>query len=202
MLTGTPLWIQVLGMLLALSGWGKVLYDHITARPRIRARVFNVMRGQMKHPGNTAKTLTSFVTYLYLVNTRRNSVHVLDYELEVLLDGEWIRLDRIYGIHNVQNLGFLAPDRTEIKISNFNDNLIYRKNLPVEYGKPLHGWIVFAGEASLYGADISRYRVTCVDAYRKKHKFETSPEEFENLYLLQDMAGIALPESARARPNL
>ena len=189
-------------MILALSGWGKVLYDHFAGRPRIRARVFNVMRGQLADPQGTKKTLTSFVIYLYLVNTRRNSVHVLDYELEARRDGQWIRLDRVYGIHNVQNLGFLAPDGTEIKISNFSDNLIYRKNLPVEYGKPLHGWIVFAGEASLHQANIPRYRVTCIDAYRKRHRFETSQEKFENLFLLQDMADITLPESAKARPNL
>jgi hypothetical protein len=129
-------------------------------------------------------------------------VHVLDYEFEVLVSRKWIRLDRIYGIHNIQNLDFRAPDGTEIKIETFSDNLIYRKNIPVEYGKPLHGWIVFAGEESLHSADIPRLRVTCIDAYRKKHIFETSDKEFENLYLLQDMAGVAIPESARARSKL
>ncbi len=197
MATGTPAWIQALGLLLALSGWGKVVYDYVAARPRIRGRIFNVMRGQMKHPSDEAKTLTSFIGYLYLLNTRRNSMHVLDFELEILFGGKWVRLDRVYGIHNVQNLNFSAPDGTEIKIENFSKNLIYRKNEAVDYGKPLHGWIVFAGEASLHKATIEKYKVTCIDAYRNKHVFETGPGEFENLYLLQDMAGIAIPDSAR-----
>jgi len=71
------------------------------------------------------------------------------------------------------------------------------KILPVEYGKPLHGWIVFAGDESLYGENISQYRVTCIDAYRKKHKFKTSENEFENIFLLQDLAGVRIPESAK-----
>ncbi|MFA5914336.1 MAG: hypothetical protein WC830_12335 [Burkholderiales bacterium] len=201
MATGTSLWIQAFGLLLALSGWGKVAYDYVTARPRIRGRIFNVMRGQMKDPRNATRTLTSFVTYLYTVNTRRNSMHLLDFELEIFFDGKWVRLDRVYGIHNVQNLGFNAPDGTEIKIENFSKNLIYRKNEPVDYGKPLHGWIVFAGDASLHTADIAEYRVSCIDAYRKKHVFVTAPKDFENLYLLQDMAGIAIPDSAKSPSN-
>lgn len=198
MATGTPLWIQALGLLLALSGWGKVVYDYVAARPKIRGRIFNVMRGHMKHPSDEARILTSFVTYLYLINTRRNSMHLLDFELEVNHGGQWVRLDRVYGIHNVQNLRFDAPDGTEIKIESFNKNLIYRKNEPVDYGKPLHGWIVFAGDPSLHEANIEKYKVTCVDAYRGRHTFETTRRDFENLNLLQDMAGIAIPESARS----
>ena len=53
---------------------------------------------------------------------------MLDYELEVRVDRRWKRLERIYGIHNIQNLGFLAPDGTEINIANFAENLIYRRN--------------------------------------------------------------------------
>ena len=197
MATETPLWIQLLGMLVALSGWGKVAYDYVTGRPRIRGRVFQVMRGQYQQSTSPPVTLTSFMTYLYLVNTRRNSIHVLDYELDVQVSGKWERLKRVYGIHNIQNLAFLAPDGAEIKISNFQENLIYRKNTAVEYGKPLHGWIVFAGDEALHHTDVARYRLTCVDAYRTKHVFETEPKDFENLFLLQDMAGIVIPESAK-----
>lgn len=125
-------------------------------------------------------------------------MHLLDFELEIDRGGQWVRLDRVYGIHNVQNLGFSAPDGTEIKIESFNKNLIYRKNEAVDYGKPLHGWIVFAGDASLHRTKIEKYRVTCIDAYRGKHVFETRSKDFENINLLQDMAGIAIPESARS----
>jgi hypothetical protein len=194
----TPAWIPVLGLLLALSGWGKVLYDFVAARPRIRGRVFNVMTGQMKHPSDQSRTLTTFTTYLYLLNQRRNSMHVLDFELEVRSDGKWIRLERVYGIHNVKNLQFNAPDGLTISIDNFSENLIYRKSDPVSYGKPLHGWIVFAGHKSLYSSEHNEYRVTCIDAYRKRHRFKTKSKNFESIHLLQDLAGIALPESAKA----
>jgi hypothetical protein len=57
---------------------------------------------------------------------------------------------------------------------------------------------LFAGDVSLYKALVEKYRVTCIDAYRVKHVFETKPSQFENLYLLQDMAGVAIPDSARS----
>jgi hypothetical protein len=193
----TPLWLQVLGLLLTLSGWGKVVFDYVTGTPRVRGRVFNVMRGQMQNPAKMDKQLASFVTYLYLVNTRRNSVHLLDFEMEIEVEGKWTRLHRMYGVHNIQSLSFLAKGGGEVKIEKFAENLIYRKNVPVEYGKPLHGWIVFAGDAALYDANTTRYRITCIDAFRKKHRFDTKPEQFENLYLLQDMAGIHIPDGAK-----
>jgi hypothetical protein len=199
--TETPLWLQLLGLLLALSGWAKVIFDYVTGRPRIRGRIFTVMRGQMPNPARPSEMLTAFTTYLYLLNTRRNSVHMLDYEMEAQIGGKWHRLQRVYGIHNIKNLSFLAPDGTEIKISNFADNLIYRRNIAVEYGKPLHGWIVFAGDPTFHVVETEKYRVTCIDVYRKRHVFVTTPKDFENLYLLQDMADVDIPESAKTPPN-
>lgn len=193
----TPLWIQISGLALALSGWGKVLFDLWVANPRVKGRIFNIMRGQMPEPGVAGQTLTSFVAYLYLVNTRKNSIHLLDFELEAKLNGRWQNLQRVYGIHNVENLTFSAPDGAPITVENFSENLIYRKNQAAEFGKPLHGWIVFAGPANLHTSEIQAYRLTCADAYGKKHVFTNTPKDFANLYLLQDMAGISIPESAR-----
>ena len=192
----TPVWVQGLGLVLTLSGWGKVVYDHISSKPKIRGRVFQVMRGCMPHPERQGQKLTTFLTYLYLVNTRKSGVHILDFELQVLNEGKWIRLDRVYGLHNVRELNFDAPDGSPIKIQNFSSNLIYRKVGPVEFGKPLHGWIMFAGSPSLYGVHIERFRVTCIDAYRRRHTLETKAAEFEGLHLLQELAEITIPPSA------
>ncbi len=192
--------ITIIALLIALSGWGKVLYDYITSKPKIRGRVFQVMRGQMNHPQRSEEQLATFLTYLYLLNTRKNSIHILDYGLEVKIKNNWIRLDRVYGIHNIPNMSFLDPSGQEIKIKNFSENLIYKKSVPVEYGKPLHGWILFVGDASLYTEDISEYRLTCIDAYKKHHVIKTKPKEFENIYLLQDLADISIPKEAVINP--
>ena len=123
-MTTTPLWIQLIGLALALSGWAKVAYDLLTASPKVRGRILNIMRGQMQDPRQPSASLTAFTSYLYLVNERKNVVHLLDYELEVKVDKQWSRLERVYGLHTVENLAFNAPDGEPVTISSFSDNLI------------------------------------------------------------------------------
>jgi hypothetical protein len=184
--------LPVIGFVIALSGWAKVLYDYVTSRAKIRGQVFQLITGQMNDPRTPGKRLEAFITYLYLVNKRRNTIHILDYELEVKVDDKWTRLGRVYGLHNVKS-SFGAIGGGNIEIKNFEDNLIYRKGKPAEYGQPLHGWIVFAGSEDLHGVDIAAYRLTCIDAFRKKQRFVTKKEELAPLYLLQDMEDVKTP---------
>lgn len=184
--------IPIIGFIIAFSGWVKVFYDYVTSRPKIRGQVFQVMRGQMDDPRNKGKRLEAFIAYLYLVNKRRNTIHILDYELDIKVDRKWIKLGRVYGIHNVKN-SFGAIGGGNIEIKNFEDNLIYRKAKPAEYGQPLHGWIVFVGPENLRSADVLAFRLTCIDAFCKKHQFETKKDELGPLHLLQDMADINIP---------
>jgi hypothetical protein len=93
-------------------------------------------------------------------------------------------------------LRFKTPTGEEIKIDKFSDNLIYRKANPVSYGIPLHGWIVFAGDIKFWDADISEYKLTCVDAFQGRHVIITEKEKLANLYLLQDLADFEIPKSA------
>ena len=145
--------ITIIGFCLALSGWGKVICDHVTSRPKIRGRIFQMIKSQMAHPQEGDKVLTAFIAYLYLVNKRRNTIHVLDYELEARIDRKWVKLKRVYGLYNVKN-SFNAYAGGDIEIRNFENNLIYRKNKPVEYGQPLHGWICFVGPNHLYQDEV------------------------------------------------
>lgn len=188
--------LPALTVIIALSGWGKVLYDYVETKPKIKGQVFQVMRGQMDDPRFPGKQLASFITYLYLVNQRRNTIHVLDYELEIEVQGKWHKLERVYGIHRVPNINFKDPTGQEIKISNFSDNLIYRKASPVGYGSPLHGWIVFAGDLQFHSAEISKYKLTCIDAFTGRHEIVTTSGKLANLYLLQDLADVQIPKPA------
>lgn len=184
-------------ILITLSGWGKVLYDYLSGRPKIRGQVFQVMRGTMPHPEKPGHHLSTFVIYVYIINQRKNLIHILDYELEIKVRKKWHRLLRVYGIHRIENLNFRDSAGVEIKIANFSNNLIYRKGRPVDFGVPLHGWIVFAGDPSLYDAEVQEYKLTCIDAFRHRHCISTNPKQFANLYLLQDIADIEIPKSAQ-----
>lgn len=183
--------ITIIGFFIAFSGWGKVLYDHVTSRPKIRGRIFQVIIAQMADPINTGNSLTAFITYIYLVNKRRNSIHVLDYEMEIKINRKWVRLKRVYGVHNVKNYFNSASD-AEIQVNNFEDNLIYRKNRPVEYGLALHGWIVFAASGNIQNNNVHAFRLTCIDVFQKKHRIITNSNEFGNISLLQDIADIKI----------
>ena len=182
----------IIGFSIALSGWGKVIYDHVTSRPKIRGRIFQMIKAQMAHPQDKGKILSAFIAYLYLVNKRRNTIHILDYGLEAKIDRKWVKLARVYGLHNVKN-SFSALAGGDIEIRDFENNLIYRKNKPVEYGQPLHGWICFVGPDHLFHNEATAFRLTCVDAFHKKHCIVTRPNEFEHLYLLQDIADVSVP---------
>lgn len=182
--------LKVIGFLLALSGWGKVYYDFVTSRPKIKGQVFQVMHGVSDF--GLGQNMAIFTTYLYLVNTRKSAIHILDYEFEVRTRDGWIRLKRVYGIHNIPNLTF-GSDKGNIEIDEFSNNLIYRKGEPIEFGVPLHGWIMFAGDMSLRGAEIKAYRVRCIDAFGKQHSIITVPSKLGSIELLQDIANVRLP---------
>ncbi|HOX41775.1 MAG TPA: hypothetical protein PK263_06345 [bacterium] len=187
----------IFAIIVSLSGWGKVLYDYLSSKPKIKGQVFQVMRGQMPLSTISEEKMTAFFTYVYLVNRRKNSIHVLDYELEIKIKNVWKKLKRVYGIHRIQDPHFLDPSGKEIQIQNFQENLIYRKAKPVEYGTPLHGWVVFAGNSDLHNADISDFKLTCIDAFQGRHRIKTKSNQLANLALLQDLADIQIPETAR-----
>jgi hypothetical protein len=184
-------------IIVSLSGWGKVLYDYLSSKPKIKGQVFQVMRGQMSLSGASDEKMTAFFTYAYLVNRRKNFIHILDYELEIKFKNVWQKLKRVYGIHRIQDPHFIDSSGKEIKIRNFQDNLIYRKGRPVEYGTPLHGWVVFAGNQDLHNADISEFKLTCIDAFQGRHRIRTKSNKLANLEQLQDLADIQIPETAR-----
>jgi hypothetical protein len=192
--------IALLSYILALSGWGKIAYDAVTAKPLIRGRIFNVIRGEMPHPQRRGARLTAFLVYLYLTNARKAPVHILDYELQVFVRGDWRPIKRVYGAHHIQHPTFHAAGGGIIDIPDFAGNLINRKNMPVAFGEPLHGWVMFADETWLHTASIDVFKLTCIDVLGGRHDVEARKDEWPNLYLLQDIAGIRFPTAAVGRP--
>lgn len=180
----------IITTVISLSGWVVFLYERWTAGPRIKGKVLTVITGKLDKP----KPLTSFLVYLYITNLRNNSVHILEYGMEVEYDKGFQRLERVYGIDNVPNWTFTDNNGKEIVISDFKNKLIYKNRNPVQYGELYCGFILFAGKNELYNNKAKRFRITCTDALGNKHKFTSTPKEFCNLYLLQELAGIVFPK--------
>ena len=187
--------ILTISILVAFSGWAKFLYDILTNKPKISGQIVNVIIGDMANVDNPSGALTACIVYIYLTNKRRNSVHILDYELEIDLGSGFEKLMRMYGVQNVKDWHFTSETH-KIEIPDFNRKLIYAENKPVEYGSPLHGFVLFASKKpqSSYISNLStnKYKVPIIDAFQNKHKIITSANEFPNLFLLQDLAGIKL----------
>jgi hypothetical protein len=186
--------VFIVSTILALSGWSTLLYNWFTSRPKIKGQILNIMTAEWHNP-QFGPPKTGIFACLYLINTRKNPVHILDYELEFDIGNGYQRALRVYGTQNIDQPSFHS-DISEITIPNFREKLIYSKNTPVEYGVPLHGFALFATDlphATLMGK-IRKIRVTCVDAFNNRHEIEATPKQFSNIYLLQDIAGINIKQ--------
>lgn len=183
--------IKTAAAMFALSGWFKVYYDHISTKPKITGRLLTSINGIMNFKG---KDLSSFVVYPYLVNARKNVVHILDYQLHIKLADGWQRLDAAYGFHKAERFTFDSSDG-EIKINDFSESFIYKKKDGVQQGIPLHGWLIFLGDSRFYGQEVISYKLVCVDANLVKHDVLTKSKRLQPLPLVAQIANIEFPEA-------
>jgi len=187
--------IKVLTLLLASSGWIKVWYDHLGNKPKLSGSILCVIEGEYNFGG---VDYISFMMYPYILNLRKNSVLVLDYELYVKTSvfSRWERALRSYGVEKIPNLSFSTKnDGENISFNNLAENMIYNKGLPVEQGKPVHGWLHFLIDIKYREKKIYKYKLVCVDAYGKKHSIITPADKGFNPYLLMEVAKMTLPAS-------
>lgn len=138
--------------------------------------------------GHKGDTYTVYVLYPYLINKRKSSIHVLDYELHIKVDKKYKKFNRIYSIENAKELKILDLD-----MSDFEKKLIYKKNEPFEYGVPSHGFVIFNAPPSLHGEKVQKYKLICIDALGNKHKIVTKETEFIDAFRLQELAQVELP---------
>jgi hypothetical protein len=153
----------------------------------------HVITGVMEDPRNPAKNLTTFNVYLYLTNRRKNTVHILDYELEIDVGTGYEKMERVWGANTIPNWTFTSKTHT-MEITNYPEKLITAQAKPIEHGIPLHGFVLFATEKPqhLFLDQVKRYRITCIDAYQNKHILTSRPDQLQNINLLQELAGIKL----------
>lgn len=156
--------IPALGVLVAFVGWFlRMVYDDIMARPKITGTIRTVLVGKSQLDRTDR---TSFLVYAFLVNKRRAPVAIWDYELELNSGNGFERVARVYG--EVPNLTFTTNSGKNIDLK-LRENMICRRNTTSQFGVPTEGFVLFAGDPSLKEKRIKRYRLTCVDAFGKRH---------------------------------
>lgn len=182
--------IKAAAAIFAFSGWFKVYYDHVSSKPKITGRLLTSMNGNMEIKG---VQYSSFVVYPYLVNARKNIVHILDYKMSIKLKDGWHLLKTTYGFHKIENFNFDSVEG-EIKVNGFREGLIYTKKDGVQQGIPLHGWLIFLGDESFYGREVISYKLTCVDANLVEHVVTTKAKQLQELPLVAQIADIEFPD--------
>ena len=186
----TKEWIPwIIMAIIALSGWAVFLYNFVEANPRIDGSILFVMTGTLNSPQN----ITTFLIYPYLTNTRKGEVHIKDYQLEADFGNGFVKLLRVYSLDNAGNISFLDREGHEIIIPNFKDQLIYKKDSLAKFGIPIHGFILFGGNSSLYNLEVVRYKLIVIDALGKEHKIIVKPENINGAYLASELTGMKLP---------
>lgn len=193
-------YIKIASVVFAFSGWFKVYYDHQSSKPKVIGRILNVMIGTLKSPNN-GHVYQVFFMYPYLLNSRKNSIHILDFEARIKIKGVrgWTRLERGYGMENLRNLTFTSQGGGLIKINGLPDAFIYKKAEPVQQGIPLHGWLPFLSETIIDNEAIIEYMLICTDANSRRHVLKTKAKDFAAIYLLAQIASIDLPSDMIGR---
>lgn len=178
----------VVAIVVGLSGWLTLFYSYFSNRPKIRGRILQVMTGKFTNPEKPDELLTSFTLFLYLTNTRKSPVHLVDYELSIDVGRgpEKLKIVRS-GPDMIYTFVYLGRN---LQIPNFQQRLLYRQAKPISYGTPFIGFLLFGGEARYHGVKPRAFKLVCTDVFGHKHRVNAKPEEFRELPFIEDMFGV------------
>ena len=180
--------ISVVSAVIALSAF---IYTWLSNKPRVRGRLNYVLFSPLETEEDSQATeTTALVVHITLTNLGRHPVFIEDYQLEI---------DRGRGYQGIKRLtrikGFprFSIGQDSIRVNNWREWLIYFPLKPVEYGSPLSGMVVFFIKEPHAGLEesINKYRLTAVDAFGKRHTFETTSNAFVDSGRLVEMFQIA-----------
>ena len=176
--------VSVTSVIIALSAF---LYTWVSNKPRIRGRLNYVLIAPLATGEDPEATQTAaLVAHITLTNLGRHPVFIEDYQMEI---------DRSRGYESIKRLtriqGFpkFKLGQDSISVKDWREWLIYFPLRAVEYGSPLSGMAIFFIQEpwTILEENIKKYRLTAVDVFEKRHKFEATPEEFVDSGRLVEM---------------
>ena len=176
--------ISVTSVVIALLAF---LYTWLSNKPRLRGRLNYALVAPLATGDDPQATrTTALCAYITLVNLGRNPVFVEDYQLEIDRGGGYESIKRLTRIRGFPEFSI---GQDSIRVNNWREWLIYFPPKAVEYGFPLSGMVVFYVQEphALLEGSIIKYRLTVVDVFGKRHKFETTPDEFMDTGHLVEM---------------
>ena len=170
-----------------------LFYTWFTSSPKIEGRILTLMTADWHSPEFGSEPKTGIFVYLYLINKRKNPVHILDYELEYDVGNGVEKAMRVYGTRNIEQTSFNGKGFV-VSIPNFKDKVIYSKNTPIDYGSPIHGFAIFAKNepSGHFSEKLTKLNIICIDAFGNRHVIKYDVNQEPNMHLLRDIADIEI----------
>lgn len=157
--------LEFLIVLFKFLGWVSLIFMIVDDQPKIQGTILEVITGTTSEKGD----FTVFTIYPYISNISKNDIEFVKFDLELDYGDGFKKL----GLHLMQKdippVRFSSTNGENIEINDMSGQQIYNKLMIVEYGQPLHGFMSFKGDISLYNKTIERFKLICYDARGTKH---------------------------------
>jgi hypothetical protein len=182
--------LSIISIFVSLSGWIVFLYDRATNLPRIKGSIIETISSTWVNE-SFQKPVTCILVYLFIVNIRKNPVKVVDYDLEIDIGKGYERFIRVFG--EINNPVFNSNEYV-IDIPDLNSKLIHTNTGILDYGIPVHGFLPFISKTMNLEEIIKmkKLKITCIDAFGKKHYIKSKPKRFRGIAYLQEISGMRI----------
>jgi hypothetical protein len=133
--------VTIISIVLALSGWGTIIYEYIQSKPKIKGEI---ILGVQSYISINNLDWIVYSPYIFLTNLRGNPAYIKTIYLEYNYNGETIRVEPFYTIQErIIDSIYSKKITNQIDFNIVVNNSIFKKNLEIKYGYPLQGFISF-----------------------------------------------------------
>lgn len=146
------------------------------SQPKISGRIVIAAFGHLNDPHIVREPTRTVTLWVCLSNSRDIPVGIVDYKLDVYIDGSWRQMAALYQkIENFQ-LEFEEPSsfgpNKKLVFPTDNSFLMHEITVPITRTAPRGGLLVFLSPISELKGNIEILRLTIFDGYGGKHVIE------------------------------
>lgn len=174
------LFVVVFTVLITLSGWGTLLYQHINSKPNIEGEVIAIALSEVTNNKNWHRYI--FSPFLFLTNTRNNAVYIKKIRIEFEYENELVIYNPYYQISSNSMIG-ISDSIDNFDPTDLGRYSILNQDMIVEFGKPLKGFISFYIEDAIRFQSLrnSDFTVIITDVFGVEYIVEVKDEEMNNV---------------------
>ncbi len=151
-------WIAIL---FELSGWLSFGLLWLRHRPNVDGRILQVQKGVDLENGE----MVSYVLYVCVVNASDDLLHLRYFDLEIDYGSGFNMARRKLIQTDIMDYYLKDSIGNRIEIKDFPSEHLYNKNLLLQYGQPVFGFLSFNMPMENYDRNEIRFKVKCYDAY-------------------------------------